>query len=141
MLTSVILHLLSCKQWDRWPLLSPILSALQIFGDLQTLVFLKHLLISQGCVPLFTYIYMDCLDFLNLDLFNVMDFVCIYVYTPHAFLLPVEIRRGPSGPLELELDGFESLFCRCRESYPGPLQKQQLLLTTESFLQPLKMCF
>lgn len=53
------------------------------------------------------------------------------VYVPHACLV-LRDQKGTLDFLELgKTDGCE-LSCGCWESNPGPLQKQQLLFTTES---------
>ena len=63
--------------------------------------------------------------------------VCVYVYMPYVYLVPMEVRRGPWIPLlGVAITGSCELPCECWDLNPGPLEEQQVLFTSEPQLQP-----
>jgi hypothetical protein len=57
-------------------------------------------------------------------------FVCMYVYVPHVFLEPRETREGVGFIGTGVMNGYE-LPSGYLEPNPGPLQEQEVLLTTK----------
>jgi hypothetical protein len=67
-------------------------------------------------------------------------FVCMYEYALHAYLVPLEVRRGWQVPWNWNYrwlwatSGYWNL-------NPDPVEKHQVLLTAEPSLQPLLLGF
>lgn len=73
-----------------------------------------------------------------LDLFYVYDvcFACMYVCTPWAYLVPMEVRRGHQIYWNWNYRWLWATIYRYWKSSLGPLQEQWVFLTAELSLQP-----
>ena len=72
---------------------------------------------------------------IDLFLFHVYGcFVCMHGCAPHAFLMPMEARRGHRTGTGVT-NGYEPS-SGCRKLNPRSLEEQPVLLTTEPSLQP-----
>lgn len=57
-------------------------------------------------------------------------------YATHVCMVPVEVGRGGSDPLELELQVFEAP-CECWDLNPGPPRRQAVLNAKGALQLPL----